>query len=68
MIDNIYTSNYVVKRKITKRNKIVRMFVDMKTAFDSIDRGVLGRSLEEKKVSVKLKERIMKIIKKREVW
>lgn len=44
VIDNIYTLNYVVEREITKRNKIVT-FVDLKTAFDSVDRVVLERSL-----------------------
>lgn len=61
VMDNIYTLNYVVKREIARGNKIVVTFVDLKTAFDSVDRGVLGRSLEERGASVRLRERIMKI-------
>jgi len=35
--------------------------VDLKAAFDSVDRRILGRRLEEEKVSRKLRERIMEI-------
>lgn len=61
VIDNIYTMNYVMKRKIARGNKIVATFVDLRAAFDSMDRGVLRRSLEEREVSLRLRERIMKI-------
>lgn len=47
VIDNIYILNYVVEREIARGNKIVATFVDLKAMFDSMDRRVLGRSLEE---------------------
>lgn len=67
MINNIYTLNYVVKKDITKGNicmLIVATFVDLKAAFNSVDKGVLGRSLEERGVSVRLRKIIMEIYEK----
>lgn len=46
MIDNIYILNYVIEREIAKGSKIVVTFVELKATFDSVDRRVLGRSLE----------------------
>lgn len=48
-MDNIHTLNYVVERKLAKGKRIVATFVDLRAAFDSVDRGVLGRSLEERR-------------------
>lgn len=56
VIDNIYTLNYVVERKLAKGKRIVATFVDLRTAFDSVDRGVLGRSLEERGGKCQIKE------------
>jgi len=61
VIDNIYTLNYVVERELARGNRIVATFVDLRTAFDSVDRWVLGRSLEERGVSARLRRRIMEI-------
>jgi len=61
VIDNIYTLNYVVERELARGNRIVATFVDLRAAFDSVDRGVLGRSLEERGVSARLRRRIMEI-------
>lgn len=36
-------------------------FIDLKAVFDSVDRRVLGRSLEGRGMSVKLRERIIEI-------
>jgi len=60
VIDNIYTFKYVVEREIARGSRVVATFVDLKAAFDSVDRGVLGRSLEERGVSARLR-RIMEI-------
>lgn len=43
MIDNIYTLNYVVEKELASGKRIVATFVDLRAAFDLVDRGVLGR-------------------------
>jgi len=35
---DIYTLNYVVEKEIARGNKVVATFVDLKAAFDSVDR------------------------------
>lgn len=53
----------MVERKIARGNKVVVTFIDLKAAFDSlsVDKRVLGRSLEGRGMSVKLRERIIEI-------
>jgi len=53
----------------------VATLVDLRTAFDSVDRGILERSLEERGVSEGLRERIREVyeetrsvVKRLEVW
>jgi len=44
MVDNIYVLNYLVGRQLSrKKGGLVACFVDLKAAFDSVDREVLGR-------------------------
>jgi len=61
VIDNIYTLNYIMGREIERGRKMVVALVDLKAAFNSVDRRILGRRLEEEKVSRRLRERIMEI-------
>lgn len=43
--------NYIINRQLERRGrKIVAMFIDLKAAFDSIDRGVLVKAMEEREV------------------
>lgn len=45
-VDLIYTLNYVVNRELERKGgKVVTMFVDLKAAFDSVDREVLERAM-----------------------
>lgn len=49
VIDNIYVLNYLVNRQMEKKEgKLVAMFVDLKAAFDSVDRGVLGEAMRSR--------------------
>lgn len=50
MIDNIYTLNYLVERELASGKRIVATFVDLRTAFDSVDRGGFGKEEESKMV------------------
>jgi len=49
VIDNIYTLNYIVGREIEKGRKVVVALVDLKAAFDSVDRRILGRRRKRKR-------------------
>lgn len=45
-MDNIYVLNYLINRQLEKKGgSLVLLFVDMKAAFDSVDRGILVRAM-----------------------
>lgn len=61
MIDNIYCLNYLTGREVGRERKVVAALVDLKLAFDSVDkRIIMRRKLEE---SRNLRETIMEIYK-----
>lgn len=63
-IDNVYVLNYLVNRQIAKRKgKMVVMFIDLKAAFDSVDRGKLVNAMKEKGIRIKLIERIEEMMR-----
>lgn len=48
-MDNIYVLNMLINRQIDRKGgKMVALFVDMKAAFDSVDRGVLIETMRER--------------------
>lgn len=48
-MDNIYVLNYMVNRQLEKKGgKLVALFVDLKAAFDSVDREVLMEVMRER--------------------
>jgi len=50
-IDNIFTLNYFINRQIGRKGaKLIAVFVDLKAAFDSVDRGILLSALMERGV------------------
>lgn len=57
--DTIYCLNYLVGREIGKDRKVVAALIDLRAAFDSVDRRIMRRRLEECEVSKNLRERIM---------
>ena len=64
VIGNIYVLNYLVHRRIRKKNRVmVVMFVDLKAAFDSVDREQLEKSFIRCGVKEGLKSRIMEIFR-----
>lgn len=51
IIDNIYVLSYVVNKELQREGgKMLSFFVDFKAAFDSIDRKLLWKTLEERGV------------------
>lgn len=58
-IDNIYIVNYLVNRQVRiKGGKLIGLFVDLKAAFDSVDRGELIRTMRERGVREGFVERV----------
>jgi len=62
MVDNIYVLNYLINRQLGKRRgKVVALFVDVRTAFDSVDKGVLAKAMRERGMREGLVERVEEI-------
>lgn len=62
--DNIFVLNHLVQRekgKEKKAEKVYALFVDLKAAFDNVDREKLWRILEDKNINRKLIRRIQEI-------
>lgn len=47
-IDNIYVLNYLINRQLGRGRRMVALFVDLKTAFDMIDRKILCETMRER--------------------
>jgi len=61
-LDNVYALNYLVNRQIgQKGGKLVELFIDLKAAFDSVDRRVL-KTIRERGIGEELVERVEKVI------
>lgn len=64
-IDNIYVLNYLINRQIERRGgKVVVLFVDMKAAFDSMDRETLLMAMRERGVRESLVKRCGEVLRK----
>lgn len=68
-IDNIYTLTHIIQREQEKEKdkKIYALFIDLKAAFDNVDRDILWDILENKGVDSTLIKRIKKIYEHNEV-
>jgi len=63
-LDNFYVLNYLVNRQLSKKKgKLVAFFVDLKAAFDSVDREVLGRAMRERGISEALVGRCEEMVR-----
>lgn len=50
-MDNIYALNYLINRQIDReKGKMIILFVDLKAAFDSVDRGLLTETIRRRGV------------------
>ncbi|KAM0728548.1 Retrovirus-related Pol polyprotein from type-1 retrotransposable element R2 [Formica fusca] len=64
VMDNIYVLNYIVQRQIAKpKGKVISLFVDLKAAFDTVDKEILIRSIRERGVREGLIERIEEVLR-----
>lgn len=69
-LDNIYVLTHLVQREKEKGNgskRIYALFIDLKAAFDNVDRGVLWNILERKGINERLISRIKNIYERTEV-
>lgn len=63
-IDNIYVLNMLINRQLNRKGgKMVALFVDMKAAFYSVDRGVLIETMRERGVRFGLVRRVGELIR-----
>jgi len=63
-IDNIYALNYLINRQIRKKKgNITAMFVDLKAAFDSVDRKILVHTMRTRGVREGLVTRVEEILR-----
>lgn len=61
-MDNIYVINYLVNKQLEKEKGMTTLFVDLKAAFDLIDRKVLVEAMEKKKIRRSLIERVKEVL------
>ena len=63
-VDHIYTLNYLINRQVgRKERKLIILFVDMKAAFDSVDREVLIKAMRERGVREGLVARCEEVLR-----
>jgi len=63
-LDNIYIMNYLVNRQLGKKKRnMTALFIDLKAAFDSVDRGVLVGAMRERGVREGLVKRVEEVLK-----
>lgn len=62
-IDNIYVMNYLMENSWEKRGKLVVLFMNLKAAFDSVNRGVLIEAMREREIRERLIGRVEEMVK-----
>lgn len=63
-MDNSYVLNYLINRRIEKKGrKLVAFFVDLRAAFDSVDRGMLVKVMRERGIREGLVERVGELLR-----
>jgi len=63
-IDNIYALNYLINRQIEKKGgKLMAMFVDLRAAFDSVNRDSLVDAMRERGVRERLVRGVERILR-----
>lgn len=63
-LDNIYVINYQVNKNLEKKGgKLVILFMELKAAFDMVDRGVLVATIRERWIRKGLVRRIEEVMR-----
>jgi len=59
-MDAVYTVNYVANKELSKKSgKVFAFFVDLKAAFDKVDRRKLNETMKKIGIEDNLRRRIM---------
>lgn len=67
-IDNVFILNYLINRQLEKeRGRLVALFMDLRAAFNSMDRKVLVKAMRERGIREELTERVAEILKKQKI-
>jgi len=61
--NNIYVVNYLINRQLGKRKKAMALFVDLKVAFNSVDRGIMYKAMRERGIREGLIERVREVLR-----
>lgn len=63
-IDDIYILNYFVNRQIGRAGgKLVPLFMNLRAAFDTVDRGVLVETMKRKELREGLVKRVKEVVR-----
>lgn len=64
-MDNIYVINYLINKRLgIREGKLVALFVDLKAAFDSVDREVLLEAMKDQGMRERLVDRVEQVVRK----
>lgn len=62
-MDNIYVLNYLINRELgRKKGRMVAFFIDLKAAFDSVDRKILIKIMRERGIREELIEQVVELL------
>lgn len=63
-IDNIYVLNYIINKQLERRGgRLAVLFVNLKEAFDTLDRKVLIKAMQKKKIKKELMVRVEEMVR-----
>lgn len=63
-MDNIYVLIYLITREVgKKKGRMVVLFINLKAAFDSLDRRILINTMNERRIREGLIERVEKVLR-----
>lgn len=62
-MDNIYVINYLINKQLGKGKKVTAMFVDLKAAFDTMDRECLSEAMRGRGIRKRLICRMKKVLR-----
>lgn len=64
VLDNVCVLNYIIQKQINRhKGKLVCVFIDLKAAFDSVNRGTLIKAIKERGIREGLTERIEEVVR-----
>jgi len=62
-IDNVYVLNYLINRQIERKGKLILVFMDLRAAFDSVDRKQISETMRGRGVREGLVKRCEEVLR-----